>query len=158
MPSSDVLPIVIRAVIPTNGGTALFLGNEEKVFLVFIDNSVGAAIAMHLGNVPPPRPQTHDLMAGVLTGLGAKLERAIINAVEGETFYARMIFSMENEVSEHKVVEVDARPSDSIALALRMEAPLYVSREVWDSVSDRSDELRKLEAQQNGEGEEESRE
>jgi bifunctional DNase/RNase len=94
-------------------------------------------------------------MSGVLTALGAKLERAIINAVEGETFYARMIFSMQNEVSERKVIEVDARPSDSIALALRMEAPLYVSRDVWESVIDRSDELRKLEAQQNGGGEEE---
>jgi bifunctional DNase/RNase len=155
MPSHDVLPLAIRAVIPTNGGTALFLGDEEKVFLVFIDNAVGAAIAMHLSNVPPPRPQTHDLMSGVLTALGAKLERAIINAVEGETFYARMIFSMQNEVSERKVIEVDARPSDSIALALRMEAPLYVSRDVWESVIDRSDELRKLEAQQNGGGEEE---
>ena len=156
MPSSDVLPLAIRAVIPTNGGTALFLGDDEKVFLVFIDNAVGAAIAMHLGNVPPPRPQTHDVMAGVLSALGAKLERAIINAVEGETFYARMIFSMENEVSERKVVEVDARPSDSIALALRMEAPLFVSRAVWESVPDRTDDLRKLEAQQSGEGEEES--
>lgn len=155
MPSSDVLPLAIRAVLPTNGGTALFLGNEEKVFLVFIDNAVGTAIAMHLGNVPPPRPLTHDLMSGVLAALGVKLERAVINAVEGETFFARMIFSMQNEVSERKVVEVDARPSDSIALALRMEAPLYVSRDVWESVIDRSDELRMFEAQQSGQTEEE---
>jgi hypothetical protein len=156
MPSSDVLPLAIRAVIPTNGGTALFLGDDEKVFLVFIDNAVGAAIAMQLGNVRPPRPQTHDLMASALTALGVKLERAIINAVEGETFYARLILSMENEVCERKVVEMDARPSDSIALVLRMEAPLYVSRDVWENVPDRSAELRRLEAQQHGEGEEES--
>lgn len=155
MPSSDVLPLAIRAVIPTNGGTALFLGDDEKVFLVFIDNAVGAAIAMHLGDVKPPRPQTHDLMASALIAFGAKLERAVINAVEGDTFFARLIFSMENEVCERKVVELDARPSDSIALALRMEAPLYVSREVWEAVPDRSSELGRLEAQQRGETEEE---
>ncbi len=150
MPSSKVIPADIKAVIPTHGGTALFLGNEDKTFLIYIDNSVGSAIAAHIGCKPPPRPQTHDLMAGMLVAMGAKLDRVIINDVQQETFFARMIFSVENELHEKKLIEMDARPSDSIALALRMEAPLLVSQKVMESVPDQTDLLREMEAQQRG--------
>jgi uncharacterized protein len=150
MPSSNVIPADIKAVIPTNGGTALFLGNQEKTFLIFIDNTVGSAIAMHIGRVPPPRPQTHDLMAGLLVAMGAKLDRVVINDVQQETFFARIIVSVENELQEKKIIEMDARPSDSIALALRMEAPLMVSRKVMDAVPDQTELLRQMQAQQQG--------
>ena len=150
MPLSNVIRTDIRAVIPTNGGTALFLGNVDKIFLVYIDNAVGAAIAMHLGGSIPPRPQTHDLMTGLLQAMGAKVERVVINKMQGETFFARLIVSVENEVQEKKLIELDARPSDCIALALRMDAPIYVSREVWDEVEDRADLLARMEAQHDG--------
>ena len=146
MPDS-VIPIEIRAVVPTSGGTALFLGNPEKVFLVYVDNAVGAAIAMALGKVPRPRPQTHDLMASLLTALGAKVERVVSNDFKQDTFFARLIVSVENEVQERKIVELDARPSDCLALALRAEAPVYASRAVWDGVDDMSDLLRRMEEQ-----------
>jgi hypothetical protein len=148
MPQSNVLRVEVRAVIPTNGGTALFVGNKEKVFLIYIDNAVGTSIAMFIGGMPAPRPQTHDLVAGLLAALGAKVDRVVINDVQQETFFARLIVSVENEVQEKKLVELDARPSDAIALALRMEAPVYVSRSVWDRVEDRSEILREMEEQQ----------
>jgi bifunctional DNase/RNase len=148
MSQSNVIRADIRAVIPTNGGTALFLGNPDKVFMIFIDNAVGAAIAMHIGRMQPPRPQTHDLISSMLVALGAKVERVVINRMQEDTFFARLILSMENEVREKKLVELDARPSDSIALALRMDAPVYVNRAVWDAVEDRSEMLRELEEQQ----------
>jgi uncharacterized protein len=146
MPAT-VVPIDIRAVVPTSGGTAIFLGNADKVFLVYIDNAVGAAIAMFLGKVPRERPQTHDLMATLLTALGAKVERVVINDVQQDTFYARLLVSVENEVQEKKLVELDARPSDCLALALRAGAPVFAARKVWEKVEDMSDLLRTMQEQ-----------
>jgi bifunctional DNase/RNase len=62
-------------------------------------------------------------------------------------FYARLIISAQNEVQQRKVVELDARPSDSIALAVSQNAPIFVAREVWDSVDDVSDTLDQLQKQ-----------
>lgn len=148
---SPPVPVEIRAVVPTSGGTALFLGNEEKVFLLYVDNAVGSAIAMSLGKMPRPRPQTHDLMAHILAGLGAGVERVVINDFKEDTYYARLVISMENEVQQRKLVELDARPSDCLALALRVKAPVFVAAQVWDEVEDMSDLLRKMEEQGQGE-------
>ena len=148
MPASKVIRVDVHAVIPTNGGTALFLGDAHKSFLIFIDNAMGSAIAMHIGKVIPPRPQTHDLVTGLMQAIGASLDRIVINHVEQDTYFARMIVSVANEVLDKKLIELDARPSDAIALAVRMEAPIFVSRSVWDTVEDRSDLLREMQAEQ----------
>ena len=80
------------------------------------------------------------------------MERVVINDLKSETYFARLIVSAENELFEKKIVELDGRPSDCIALAIAQRAPIYVSRDVWDEVEDRSDVLRHLE--ENGPGEE----
>ena len=77
----------------------------------------------------------------------------IVNDLKSETYFARLIISAENELFEKKIVELDARPSDCIALAIQQRAPIYVSREVWDEVDDRSDVLRSLEQNDQGSGE-----
>lgn len=155
MSENFVVPIALRAVVPTSGGTAIFLGHAtgglDKVLMICIDNSIGAAIAMHLGGVTPPRPLTHDLIERMLLAFGARVERVVINDFRDNTYYARLILSEENEVKERKVVELDARPSDSLALALRMKAPMFVSRRVWDEVSDAGHLLREME-ESGGEG------
>ena len=69
----------------------------------------------------------------------------IINDLKNATYYARMIIRAENELSQKKIVELDARPSDCIAMATQQKAPIYVSQEVWDEVDDMSDVLRKME-------------
>ena len=74
---------------------------------------------------------THDLINTLLNGLGATVKRVIINDVRDGTFFARLIVSMENELGK-KIVEVDARPSDSIILALNSRKPLYVAQKVFD--------------------------
>ena len=80
-----------------------------------------------------------------MAALGAKVERVIINDLKSETYFARLIVSCENELFEKKIIELDGRPSDCIALAIQQRAPIYVSREVWDEVEDRSDVLRQIE-------------
>ncbi len=140
-----MVPVEVRTVLPFNNGRAIFLGNAEKVFVIYVDESVGAAITMFLNEVPKERPLTHDLMCHMMTALGAKVERVIVNDVKSETYFARLILSCENEVFERKIIELDGRPSDCLALALAQKAPIYVAREVWEEVEDRSDVLRQIE-------------
>ena len=149
--SRPVVEIKVRAVLPFNSGRAIFVGNDEKVFVIYVDESVGAAITMFMNSTPKERPLTHDLIANLLAALGAKVERVIVNDLKSETYFARLIISAENELFEKKIVELDARPSDCIALAIQQRAPIYVSREVWDEVDDRSDVLRSLEQGEQGE-------
>ena len=140
-----VVPVQLRAVLPFNSGRAVFVGNEEKVFVIYVDEGVGAAITMFMNSTPKERPLTHDLMGHLMAALGAKVERVIINDLKSETYFARLILSAENELHEKKIIELDGRPSDCLALAIQQGAPIYVSREVWDEVEDRSDVLRSIE-------------
>ena len=94
----------------------------------------------------------------LLRALGAQVERIIINDLKRGTYFARMILSAENELHQRKIIEIDARPSDCIAMATQQNAPLYVSREVWDEVEDMSEVLRKMEEESTEAGEEEEEE
>src|SRR5688500_2635103 len=113
-----VVEAQVRAVLPTNAGRAVFLGNDEKVFVIYVDESVGAAISMFMNHTSKERPLTHDLMVHLMTALGAKVERVIINDLKTSTYFGRLILSAENELQQRKIVELDARPSDCIALAV----------------------------------------
>jgi uncharacterized protein len=141
----SVVEVEVKAVLPTSGGCAVFLGDEEKVFVIYVDQAVGAAITMFMHHTPKPRPQTHDLFADVLTALGAHVERVVINDFSESVYYARLIIIASNELEQQKIVEIDARPSDSIALAIQQRAPIYISDHVWAQVEDMSDVLRKME-------------
>ena len=143
--SKPVIPVEIRTVLPFNSGRAVFVGNDEKVFVIYVDESVGAAITMFMNNTPKERPLTHDLMAHLMAAVGAKVDRVIINDLKSETYFARLIMTAENELFEKKIIELDGRPSDCLALAIQQHAPIYVSRDVWEEVEDRSDVLKSLE-------------
>ncbi|MDB6154623.1 MAG: hypothetical protein JWL90_3076 [Chthoniobacteraceae bacterium] len=140
-----VVQVQVRAVLPFNSGRAVFVGNEEMVFVIYVDERVGAAITMFMNGTPKERPLTHDLMGHLMAALGAKVDRVIINDLKSETYFARLIISAANELFEKKIIELDGRPSDCLALAIQQSAPVYVSRDVWEEVEDRSDVLRSLE-------------
>lgn len=145
--SKRVVEVQIRAIVATGGGFAVFLGNQEKTFVIFVDQSVGAAIEMSMRGVQKERPLTHDLLANILRELGTKIERAIISDLKCGTCYARLVLSVENELKQKKIIEIDARPSDCIAAANVQRAPIYVSLDVWEKVEDMTEALRKLEAE-----------
>jgi hypothetical protein len=138
-------------VVPTLNSCAVFLGNEDKTFVIYVDQSVGNAIQMTMEGVKRERPMTHDLIGSILIGLGTRLERVVVNDARDQTFFARVLLSMENELGT-KIVEIDARPSDSIVLALQHKRPIYVARAVFDAVEDRADVLEQWRAQQSDEG------
>ena len=122
-----MIPVQIRALIPTNAGCAVFLGNEEKVFVIYVDQGVGNAIAMFLSGEGKERPLTHDLLAHVLAALGARVERAIINDLKNGTYFGRLILTAENELHQRKIIELDARPSDCLAMAAPCDAAIYAA-------------------------------
>ena len=132
----QVVQVEIKAVLPTSGGCAVFLGNTEKSFVIYIDHSVGLAISMAMRQEPKERPQTHDLIGSILAGFGARIERVIINDFKAGVYYARLVIIAENELYERKIVEIDARPSDSIALAVSGRAPVYVTKQVCDQAGE----------------------
>ena len=140
-----VIEVQVRAVLPTSGGCAVFLGNNDKVFIIYVDQTVGSAITMFMRDVSKERPLTHDLMGHLMTAVGAHVERVIINDLKNATYYARIIIRAENDLQQKKIIELDARPSDCIAMATQQKASIYVSQEVWDEVDDMSDVLRKME-------------
>ncbi len=154
--SKPVVEVKVRAVAATSGGCAVFLGNEDKVFVMFVDQSVGTAITMFMQGAQKERPLTHDLLASILRALGAKIERVIVNDLKGGTYFARLVISAENESQQKKIIEIDARPSDCIAMAIQQTAPIYVSLDVWDEIEDMTEALRKM--QEEGSDTEESNE
>jgi hypothetical protein len=151
---NEVIEVAIKGVMPTANGCAVFLGNEEKAFVIYVDHSVGNAISMTLNGIKKERPLTHDLIGSILLGLNVTLERIIVNDVADGTFYARIILQMQNELGR-KIIEVDARPSDSIVLALQQKKPIFVAQKVFDGVEDMTEILERVLKQQNEEEEEE---
>ena len=97
----------------------------ERYLPIWIGPAEADSIAVKLQDVSVPRPLTHDLLRSVIDALGAAVVSIIVCDLRNDTFYAKIILSLDGEK-----VEVDSRPSDAIALALRTESPIFVSEEV----------------------------
>ena len=111
---------------------------DGKRFLpILIGPFEATAIALALEGAAVPRPLTHDLMRNVLETLDAHLEQVVIHDIRESTFFAKLVVRTNGELQE-----IDARPSDGIALALRMSAPIYVSDKIVleESVPDKKGE------------------
>lgn len=139
----DVIQVSIRGVMPTANGCAVFLGTDEKTFVIYVDHAVGNVIQMTLDGVKKDRPLTHDLIGQFFLGFGIDLEHVLINDVKEGTFFARILLRMKNELGT-KIVELDARPSDSTVLALQTDRPIFVARSVYDSVDDMTEILERV--------------
>ena len=75
------------------------------------------------------------------------MERVIVNDLKSGTYFGRLIITAENELQQRKIIELDSRPSDCLAMATQQKAPIFVSREVWDEVEDMSDVLESMQQQ-----------
>ena len=140
----DLVRVEPIALLPTPAGCAVFLGDGKKSIVFYIDLAIGASINAALEGETPPRPLTHDLYLLTLEAFGARVSRVVIVALEREIYFARLILEAENEIMERKIVELDARPSDCIAIAVRAGAPLFVVRELWDSLDDMTSVLQDM--------------
>lgn len=116
-------PVIVLKPLSDEPGVGMLLP-------IWIGHPEATAILLALEGAEPPRPLTHDLMKGMLEALDSYVERVEITRVEEGTFYAAITLR-----GEERTRVVDARPSDSIALAIRMGAPIYVAEEVFESAS-----------------------
>ena len=108
------MPIVILADLEGNRILPIWVGFFEA-----------NAIALQMENVATPRPMTHDLLKNIISGLNATVKKVVVNNLWDNTFYALVFLEMNGET-----VAIDSRPSDAIALALRMKSPIFVEEEV----------------------------
>lgn len=135
MDDNDLVEVDIKRVVNTPAGCGIFLGNDEKVFIIYIEPSMGAALLMQMQGIKKPRPLTHDLIGRIFASLGVTAERVVINDLKDNTFYARLFLKQENELGK-KLIEIDARPSDCITIAKQQKCKICVSRKVLDQVED----------------------
>jgi len=115
---------------PTTNRPVLILKNEEagKILPIWIGPYEAYAIMSAIEGVEPTRPMTHDLIKALLDSVDAQVERVVVNDLSDNTFYARIV------VETHQgTIEIDSRPSDAIAIALRTTAPIYVSKTVIET-------------------------
>lgn len=132
--------------------------NDERTLPISIGQLEAQSIAIVLNDIPFPRPLTHDLLKSVLTSLDCKLLHIEICDLIDETFYARLVLEKDG-----KKIEIDSRPSDAIALSLRLNAPIYVAEKVMDEASiiipeeSETDEVSEFEQNSSEEDEEEEK-
>lgn len=116
----------------TTNTPVVILQEQEgtRVLPIWIGPGEASAIAMELAGMKFSRPLTHDLFASVIVGLGGSLQRVMITKVIDNTYYAELIIQRNSEL-----ISVDARPSDSIAIALRMSAAIYTTEDLLEHTS-----------------------
>src|SRR3954465_13881136 len=149
---NDVVPVEIRGILPANSGRAIFVCNEKKVFVIQVENTMGHIIGMFLRDATKERPLTHDLMNSIFKGFNITVERAVITELKNSTYFARLILQQQNELGR-KLVEIDARPSDCLALATAQKRPLFVTSALFSQVEDMTKWLEEI--NENGAGESE---
>lgn len=129
-----MLEVIISDVSITNVGFAIFLKPQDsdspKVVPIFIGPLETYSISSALDGVTPPRPNTHDLIVSMLKELELTILHIVINDIIGHIFYARIVLQTPNGI-----VELDARPSDSIAVAIRSKCPIYMNEKVYDEAA-----------------------
>lgn len=122
----------VRLELPANAPVVLLRenGGDRRVLPIYIGAEEAKAIALALEGVQPPRPMTHDLMRDLVVELGAVVRRVTVTELRDSTFFAEVELVLHGET--HRV---SARPSDAIALAVRVEAGIFASEEVLDDAA-----------------------
>ncbi|EKD28161.1 MAG: hypothetical protein ACD_79C00410G0001 [uncultured bacterium] len=138
----DFVKIDVIKVLPSPTGCAICLGNDTKVFVIYVGPNEGAAILMTLEGVAKSRPLTHDLIKSIFQGFNISIEYVLINDLKENTYYARLILKEENSLGKN-IIEVDARPSDCIAIAKQNNAPIYIKKDIFEKVENLSHILHK---------------
>jgi uncharacterized protein len=121
----------VRVELPTNQPIVLLRERGGERYLpIWIGASEAAAIALSLQGVATPRPMTHDLMKNILEEMAVQVQRIVVTELRDSTFYATI--ALERETANF---EISSRPSDAIALAVRMSVPIFASEEVLDEAA-----------------------
>ncbi|HXI12464.1 MAG TPA: bifunctional nuclease family protein [Thermoanaerobaculia bacterium] len=128
---SVLVPMTIKGLMLdpiSNAPIVVLKDGDEKIFLpIWVGIFEANAIALQLEHVETPRPMTHDLLRNVFQHVDATVKRVVISELKESTFYALI-----QVFQQGRIIEIDARPSDALAIALRTDAPIFVEQAVLD--------------------------
>lgn len=128
---NELVQLSFDKIMQTRAYTVVVLGARGKRFAIYTEPGIGKILQMYLTGTETPRPLTHDLLNSIFKGLNVRIRQVIINDVQDTTYFARIF--LEHEVDGIlNIIEIDARPSDCITLALMNNVPVYCTHEVLD--------------------------
>lgn len=130
---SELVQLSFDKIMQTRSYTVVVLSAEEKSFAIYTDPSIGKTLQLFLTEVESPRPLTHDLIDKIFEGMDIRVKQVVIIDVQDTVYYARLFLEQDIGDMRH-IVEIDARPSDCLTLALMNNAPVFCTREVLDKV------------------------
>ena len=109
--------------------------NGTRKFPIVIGIFEATVIDRKVRNFRPPRPMTHDLLVNVIDSMGGEVQHVVVNKLEDNTFFAKLVVQQNG-----RILEIDSRPSDAIAVASHTKVPIYVEEQVLDEVAGSEDE------------------
>lgn len=128
---SELIELSLSKILQTRTYTVIVLGSEKKKFSIYTEPHVGQIAQEFFSNEKPERPQTFDCFDRIFLGLNLEVVRMLIYDLQDTTYFAKILFEQEIEGMTH-LIEVDARPSDALIMALRHQAPIYCQKDVFD--------------------------
>lgn len=139
---SELVPLNFHKILQSRSYTVMIVGTDEKKFAIYTEPQVGHSLQLQIAHAHPARPNTFDLIQQTFEGLGIKILQVVINDVQDTTYFARL-FLEQSQGELKQILEIDARPSDCVLLALTHKVPLFCSREVLNKTIavDESSEL-----------------
>lgn len=131
MTDKHMIEVVVQGLTidPNSNNPVLILKEKDgdMVMPIWIGLFEANSIAMHLGDVEPPRPMTHDLLNRIIENSGMNVKQVAVTDLKDNTFYATILLAM-----DQKEVAIDSRPSDAIALAVRSQAPIFIESSIFE--------------------------
>lgn len=128
---SELIQLSFDKIMQTRSYTVIILGTSEKRFAIYTDPSIGKTLQIYLTNSNKPRPLTHDLISQIFNGLEVRVKQVVITDIQDTVYFAR-IYLEQDRGDFRQIIEIDARPSDCITLALMTNAPVFCTREVLE--------------------------
>ena len=128
---TELVQLNFDKIMQTRSYTVIILKSPEKKFAIYVDPAVGKSLQSYLNETEKPRPMIHDLVSSIFKGFDIKVLQIVINDLQETIYYARLFLEMQKGQIRH-ILEVDARPSDCITLALMHNAPVFCSKEVLE--------------------------
>jgi bifunctional DNase/RNase len=130
---SQLVPITFHKILQSRAYTVVVLGTLEKQFAIYMEPQIGKDIQMYLAQGKKKRPSSHNLIQSILQGYHIRPLQVIIEDVEEAIYFAKLFLETSNE-AQRTILEIEARPSDCIILAILSKVPIYCRKEVLEKV------------------------